>query len=365
MEFEIKKLFQTGDIFLLNSGRSAILLGLKSLQLKTNSEIILTSFNCSAVIDPIINLNLKPVFVDTNRNGGIDINDLKKKITKNTKAIICTHPFGILEDLKGLQVISKKNNLYLFNDLAQSINEIPDSIDKYGDFVIYSFGPEKHIFSLGGGALKVNNKKLLKRVQKVMPTEYVKYYDCLLILLNRWKYYFTFWILRNFPEFLNIGQNLNLIYRFKPCKESTDITDPEVIKPLCMNGIQMHLLLNKIRNYFFISVRNRNNFEQLKKLLSKNIMVLGRDPGAVPLYATILVDRKSRYELSKFLSMRGIQTVWNYLPLYFYKAYTKFKKGNYPNTESLWVSVLSLPFRYPLDQEQIKYIAEVVNGYYK
>src|SRR5258706_15735030 len=73
--------------FSFNSGRSSLFAILKSLNLKEGSDILLQAFTCNAVPNPILWANLNPIYVDCDNSFNIDIEDLKKKITKENKVL--------------------------------------------------------------------------------------------------------------------------------------------------------------------------------------------------------------------------------------------------------------------------------------
>ena len=81
------------------NGTDALILALKALDLKKNDEVIIPAFSYYSTLSCILHLNLKPVFVDINSNSPvINLNDLKKKITSKTKAIIGVHLYGSVEN---------------------------------------------------------------------------------------------------------------------------------------------------------------------------------------------------------------------------------------------------------------------------
>ena len=88
------------NIFLTNSGRSALLLILKNLDLKKSDEIIIPSYSCLGLIQPILKLGLKPYFVDINNDLGISFKSIKKAINKNTKVIIIPHLGGSFSNIE-------------------------------------------------------------------------------------------------------------------------------------------------------------------------------------------------------------------------------------------------------------------------
>ena len=154
-------------VFPINSGRSAIYLVLKAAGINKNDEVIIQSYTCNAVPNPIIWAGAKPIYADIDPNTlNVDPVDVEKKITPKTKAILLQHTFGRPGPIQQLQVIAKRRSLYLIEDCAHALGAKYNGkkLGTFGDAAILSFGREKVISSMAGGAIIVRNQKLLKNV---------------------------------------------------------------------------------------------------------------------------------------------------------------------------------------------------------
>jgi len=146
-----------------NSGSSANLLALacitnklRSKHLDINDEILIPAVCWSTSLSPIIQLGLKPIFVDVNPDTmNIDINDLKKKITKSTKGLLLVHVLGNTCDMNEVIKLVNNHNLILIEDTCESLGSLYN--DKYlgtfGDFSTYSFYYSHHITTGEGGMI--------------------------------------------------------------------------------------------------------------------------------------------------------------------------------------------------------------------
>ena len=153
-----------------SSCTGAITLALSSLKLKKGSEIILSNINWIATASPIVNLGYKPVFCDIDqKNWCISPDEIKKKITKNTSAIIITHLYGNLCNIKNIKKILKKKNIYLIEDAAEALGSKINNkyAGTFGDFGCYSFHASKLITTGEGGMLVTNNKRLFEIAKKL------------------------------------------------------------------------------------------------------------------------------------------------------------------------------------------------------
>lgn len=145
----------------VNSGTAAIHLALLSLGIKKSDEVILSAFTVADPLNAINYTGAKTVLVDVQKNSfDINIEEVKKKITKNTKAIIVPHMLGSFAKIEELENLG----IPIINDCAQSIGGIYKGkpIGSYGDLTIFSFYATKLITTGQGGMVLTNNKKRAK-----------------------------------------------------------------------------------------------------------------------------------------------------------------------------------------------------------
>lgn len=115
-----------------NSGRSALMAILNSIRENnllsfdnSQDEVLLQSFTCNAVPNPVIWSGLKPVFVDVDEQTfNIDTEDLKRKIFPQSRVVIVQHTFGLPADMDEIVKICEENNLILIEDCAHALGAI-------------------------------------------------------------------------------------------------------------------------------------------------------------------------------------------------------------------------------------------------
>ena len=106
LEEEFKKYLKVKYAISFNSGRSGLIAILNALNIKErDDEILLQAFTCNAAVNPILERKAKPVFVDIDDTLNLDPEDLKKKITSKSKAVIIQHTFGW--PTKGIEEIGR------------------------------------------------------------------------------------------------------------------------------------------------------------------------------------------------------------------------------------------------------------------
>ena len=154
---------------MVNSGSSANLLALAALTnykrnktLMPGDEVIVPALCWSTSIFPIIQCNLTPVFVDVDPNTlNIDLEDLKKKITDKTKAIMLVHVLGNSTDMEKLMEIVNANNLILIEDTCESLGSKYNDkfLGTFGTLGTYSFYYSHHITTMEGGMVICDNEE--------------------------------------------------------------------------------------------------------------------------------------------------------------------------------------------------------------
>ena len=152
------------------NGTAALEVAIKSLQLPKDSEIIVPARSFFASASCIINTGYKAIFSDIDPSTqNILLDDIKKKITKKTKAVICVHLAGLPCDMKSILKLAKEKKLKIIEDCSQahgaSINQ--KNVGSFGDVSTWSFCNDKIISTLGeGGMISTNNKKIYEFCKK-------------------------------------------------------------------------------------------------------------------------------------------------------------------------------------------------------
>ena len=150
----------------VSNGTLALELGLRSLKLKKNDEVIVTCRSFIASASAIKNIGAKVVFTDIDIDTqNISIDTIKKSLTKKTKAILCVHFAGLPCNMIDIVKLAKKKKIKLIEDCSQAhgakINK--SSVGSFGDVAAWSFCQDKIISTGGeGGMVTTNSKKIYK-----------------------------------------------------------------------------------------------------------------------------------------------------------------------------------------------------------
>ncbi len=208
---KIRSIYGDKPVYLLNNARSAQYIFLKSLNLNKSDNVVVQSFTCNAVVNPILWLDVEVRYSDINKETySSSLSEIKKKVDRNTKVIVIQHTFGIPAKYGEIVEFAKRNNIIVLEDCAHAFGN--GNLGINGDASILSFGIEKVLSTRVGGALVVNNPKINKAIEK----EYEKigkmnYIETFLWLLNP-----LIWsVLRSFGSFkfkiAKIFKNLGLL----------------------------------------------------------------------------------------------------------------------------------------------------------
>ncbi len=155
----------------VNSGTDAIQIALMSLGIRKKDEVITVSNTAVPTVSAIVSCGAVPVYIDINKEDYLINTDLiEKRITKKTKAIIPVNLYGQSANYELINKISKKYNLKVIEDCAQSAGAMYKKVPSgsLGDLAAFSFYPTKNLGGYGdGGMIVTKNKKLFLKCKKL------------------------------------------------------------------------------------------------------------------------------------------------------------------------------------------------------
>ena len=148
----------------VSSGTAAIKIALLAAGIKPNDEVITQSFTFIAVVEAIMDVGAKPVITEVDATLNMCPIDLKKKITKKTKAIIPVHMLGVSVEVDKIKKIAKEKNLIVIDDNCEALGAKWDNkvLGNQFDMCAWSFDNGKTITTGEGGMITTNDKKLYK-----------------------------------------------------------------------------------------------------------------------------------------------------------------------------------------------------------
>jgi len=298
---------------------AALHLSLMALGIKKNDEVIIPDLTFVADANAILACNAKPVITDINKeNFFLSISNIKKNITKKTKAIIPVHIYGQVCNIEEILDVAKDNNLKVIEDCAHAVGTFHKSkhVGTLGNTGCFSFYPTKNITTAEGGMVITNSKEIAEKVRQLRSHGMTK------SLKNRYSSEYP-WIF----DIIEPGYN----YRLDELRAALGITQLKRIK-------KINELRKKASSYY------HKNLQNIPGIILPDMV--NDKSHSYHLY-TIRVKspyKLSRNQLFKKLKNNGIRTTVYWMPVHKYTAYQQYaKKSNVSNTTKIYDEILALP----------------------
>ena len=298
---------------------AALHLSLMALGIKKDDEVIIPDLTFVADANAILACNAKPVIVDINKeNFFLSISNIKKNITKKTKAIIPVHIYGQVCNIEDILDVAKNNNLKVIEDCAHAVGTFHKSkhVGTLGNTGCFSFYPTKNITTAEGGMVITNSEKIAEKVRQLRNHGMTK------SLKSRYS--------SEYPWIFDIKQS-GYNYRLDEIRAALGITQLKRIK-------KINELRKKASSYY------NKNLQNIPGIILPDMV--NDKTHSYHLY-TIRVTKPyklSRNQLFKKLKDNGIRTTVYWMPIHKYTAYRKFvKTSNILNTTKIYDEILALP----------------------
>ena len=320
----------------VNSGTSALDIAVQSLDLPEGSEVITTPFTFVATSNAIVYNGLKPVFADIcSDTFNIDPEDIRRKITKDTKAIIYVDYAGQPCDIKAIREIADEFDLYLIEDACHAIGAEYGGrkVGNFADLTIFSFHPVKHITTGEGGAVVTDDEGLHERLS----------------LLR------SHGIDKDAQD--RYGPDASWAYDMKYLGRNYRMTDFQAAL-----GISQ---LKKLDG--FVDKRNElalRYHELLGDVDDVTLPVMKENVRhAWHLYAILLDESINRDEFFKYMRSANIGVNLHYIPVYRHSYYVEnfgFDPLDFPVTEYVFKRIITLPLFPMMTHEDVLKVVDTV-----
>ena len=311
------------------NGTDALQIAMMALDLKQGDEVITANFTYVATAEVIGLLGLSPVLVDVNQDTfNIDIDSIERNITSKTKAIVPVHLFGQCADMERIMAIAKKHNLYVIEDTAQAIGADYSFSDgrnfkagTIGTIGCTSFFPSKNLGCFGdGGAIFTNNDELAKKIRMIA----------------------------------HHGQSVQYVHEVLGVNSRLDSIQAAILKIKLKHLDEYALSRNKVADFYDKAFSNHSK-----------IKIPSRSKNSTHVFHqyTLQIIGYDRSELREKLTEHGIPAMIYYpIPLHKQNAYKneRFKTNDFPITQKLCDTVLSLPMHTELDEDTLNYITNTL-----
>lgn len=324
LEEKLKRYLKVKNLILVSNGTLALQLPLKALGL--TGEVVTTPFTFIATTNSIIWEGLTPVFADINKEDFcIDSDDIERKITSKTSAILAVHVYGNPCNVEKLERLAVKYKLKLIFDAAHAfgVEYKNSSILNYGDISTLSFHATKVFNTIEGGAIIAKDDKVHEKMKQ----------------------------LRNFgiiseEEVVAPGINAKM-------------NEFQAAMGLC-NMVSIDEKIDKRKMIFDKYLKGLSDIEGIR-FQNKNLSRYSY--GYMPI---ILNDKETRDGLYDALLLEGIHSRKYFYPLTSdFKCMTSFNRGDTPSAKAISSSVLCLPMYSTLNEFEIEKIITTIKNYIK
>ncbi len=318
----------------VSSWTAGAYLVLKALGIGVGDEVIVPTLSFVATSAVVIHTGAKPVFVDSDPQSGlIDIDDVIRKITPRTKAVIPVHLWGQMSDMRAIKEIADKYHIYILEDSAHCIEGERDGVkpSHLSDCAIFSFYATKNITCGEGGAVVTFRKDL---------------YDKVNIMKNHGidkpafmrKDTFQWW------DVIELGFKANI----------TEFQAALLIAQLK----KIHQMWRMRKEIF---ERYLREFGEIKDISFPKVF-----PHVKHAYHMFCMFVPEREDFIRFMQDRGVGVGVHYRPTHLTSFFRKmgYKEGDFPNAERIGRTVVSLPLYPSLTDDEVSYVIQCVKEFF-
>ena len=343
-EKKFKKFLKLKFALSVNSCTSALHLSMIAYGIKKNDKVVVPSITFVSCIETILYLGAIPIIIDVNtETNTVNFEDFKLLIKKekNIKALIFVHlsgyPIKLNDSKQNFQKICDNNKIKIIEDCSHAFPTkiLGKYIGNSINLCCFSFYANKTLSTAEGGMITTNNQKLSDKINRIrnhgFDRDAWKRYSN---VKSKWEY-----------DVIDMGFKYNL----------ADVNSSLGISQL---------------PFALIDQKKRENIADLyyKNLSSFNYIILPKKPVSNSIHSWHLFRiqlknnvKASRQEIINKLSLMGIGTSVHYKPLHrlsYYKKKLKLYNKNYPNSENIWKSTISLPIYPSLKKKDVIYICK-------
>lgn len=336
-EFEnaLKNYLGAKFVVAVNTGTSALHIALSALKLGPKDEVIVPSLTFAASIQAILAAGARPVFCDIEADTlNLDLNDVKKKITSRTKAIMPVHYSGLSCDMDGLMDIAYSRKIRIVEDAAHAIGSLykGKKIGSIGDITCFSFDPIKNLTCGEGGAVVLSDEPLYQEILRKR---------ILGIDKDTWQRYKNqrSW----FYEVVTTGFRYHL------------------------SNINAAIGLAQLKKMDKFIARKKELVRAYDQAFSKvkQVELLRHDYESTAFFNYIIrVKGGLRDALLEYLNVNGVGAGIHYIPNHLQPLFKKFR-GGVPVTDKVWAEIITLPLYYDMAGRDQAVVINQVQEFFK
>ena len=333
-ENALKDFLGVDQVVAVNSGTSALHLALDILELQPGDEVITPTLTFVATTQAIVQTGATPVFCDVDeRTFNLDPNDVARRITRRTKAIVPVHYGGTACDMGALLQIAADRGLRIVEDAAHAFGSTCQGrkIGTLGHLTCFSFDPIKNITCGEGGAITTNDPELARKAARRR---------VLGINVDTWS-----------------RRNSDRPWRYDVAERGYRYHLSNVNAAIGIEQLKRFDVFKHRRQE--ITRRYDETFANIRGVTLRQ-QHLER---TCPFFYVIRVHDGRRDELMKYLKDRGIGSGVHYIPNHLHSAFAE-PRVTLPIAERLYEEILTLPLFYEMTDEQVETVIDTVRQFF-
>lgn len=322
----------------VNSCTAALHAALVANGIGPGDEVITTPLTFCSTVNVIVHCGATPVFADVLEDtGDIDPDEIIKKITPKTKAIIPVHYAGVPCDMERIEAIAKEHNLFILEDCAHGLyTKCADRMVGSKNSCAFSFYATKNISTGEGGMLTTDSKKIADKA---------RVFTLHGMSRNAWNRYNKGGTWRYDVEIAGYKYNMTDI------QASLGITQLDRLEFMQNRRVELKKIYDeKLRGVKGITIPSDN----YKGRSSVHLYIIRVDKNELD------IDRD---EFIEELNDMNIGTSVHFIPVHlhpFYREKFGTKEGDYPVAERIFDKIISLPLYPSMSEEDVEYVADAV-----
>lgn len=322
----------------VNSCTAALHAALVAHGIGPGDEVITTSLTFCSTVNVIVHCGATPVFADVLPDtGDIDPDEIVKKITPKTKAIIPVHYAGVPCDMERIEAIAKEHNLFILEDCAHGLyTKTGDRMVGSKNSCAFSFYATKNISTGEGGMLTTDSKEIADKA---------RVFTLHGMSRNAWNRYNKGGTWRYDVEIAGFKYNMTDI------QAALGITQLDRLEFMQQRRLELKKIYDdKLRGVKCISIPSDN----YKGRSSVHLYIIRVDKNELD------IDRD---EFIEELNDMNIGTSVHFIPVHlhpFYREKFGTKEGDYPVAEGIFDKIISLPLYPSMSEEDVEYVADTV-----
>jgi dTDP-4-amino-4,6-dideoxygalactose transaminase len=306
---------------------AALTFALNLLDIGANDEVIIPVNTYIATALAVCDVGARPVFIDVDEDGLLDVQQLKSVRTEKTKAIIPVHLYGMPCDMDPIMYFAKENNFFVIEDAAQAHGTVYQGkkVGTIGDCGCFSLHSSKLLGGLSNGGMLVVNKKRLLRNPKALQNPII---------------------------------DDPFVFRSK--------RTPDQLNPF--NAALSWIKLKHLEQYLERRIAIAGSYSRKLSKVEALVLPPTAAAGNRITYRNYIIKTQKRDSLQKYLSQKGVETkIFYRKPLHMMKIFDflSYNKGEFPKAEWRAEQILALPNAPYLSDIEVDEIANAVSSFYE